>query len=69
MTYFDELLGKYPESQAALPFYAMCLYNLGQHKRAMEILLTLLADTTESSEIKAYEAAIHLYASDLDRKW
>ena len=47
----------------------MCLYNHGQYKRGMELLLTLLADTTEAPEIMEYEREIRLYASDLDRKW
>lgn len=69
LRYFDELVVKYPDSKAFLPFYAMCLYNQGQYKRGMELLLTLLADTAESPEIVEYERAIRLYAADLDRKW
>ena len=69
LKYFEELISKYPNSKAVLPFYAMCLYNQGQYKHGMEILLGLLADTTESPEIREYEKAIRLYASDLDRTW
>tara|TARA_R110001592_G_scaffold336960_1_gene622749 strand:+ start:13674 stop:14156 length:483 start_codon:yes stop_codon:yes gene_type:complete len=69
LRYFDELVVKYPDSKAVLPFYAMCLYNQGQYKRGMELLLTLLADTVELPEIVEYERAIRSYAADLDRKW
>ncbi|BDR18831.1 hypothetical protein VspSTUT16_21770 [Vibrio sp. STUT-A16] len=52
-----------------MPFYAMCLYNLGEDKNAVERLLNLLIDTTSSEEILTYKRAIRLYAQDLDRTW
>ena len=69
LRHFEDLIEEFPHSKSVLPFYAMCLYNKGQSKRGMELLLTLLADTTESPEITEYETAIRLYASDLDRTW
>lgn len=69
MASFQRLLVEFPEEQSFLPFYAMCLYNQGEHKQCVRLLLTLLADTTASEEIRDYERVIRLYAADLDRKW
>ncbi|USD67690.1 tetratricopeptide repeat protein [Vibrio sp. SCSIO 43136] len=67
--YFEQTLEEYPEAIEVLPFYAMCLYNVGQHKRAISILLELLVSTTDNQKIKQYKRAIELYAQDLDREW
>ena len=67
--YFERTIADYPERIEVKPFYAMCLYNLGQHKAATELLLDLLASTTDSAAIKRYQRAISLYAKDLDRTW
>jgi len=69
MASFEKLLVEFPGKKSFLPFYAMCLYNLGECKKSVELLLTLLADTTEAKEILDYEKAIRLYAVNLDRKW
>lgn len=67
--YFEKLSLGYPNALEYQPFYAMCLYNLGEHKKATSLLLDLLIDTTNSEAIKEYHKAIRLYSSDLDRKW
>ncbi len=59
----------YPNAIEVTPFYVMCSYNLGGHKRAIEMLLNLLVDTTNSEEILTYKHAVKLYAQDLDRTW
>ncbi|MBG0755605.1 tetratricopeptide repeat protein [Vibrio cidicii] len=68
-TWFEKTRTLYPNAHEVTPFYAMCLYNLGDHKRAIEMLLNLLVETTNSEEILAYKRAITLYAQDLDRTW
>lgn len=67
--YFEQIFSEYPDADEVKPFYAMCQYHLGRHQEAMEILLKLLVEKTNSPSIKKYEKALLLYASDLDRKW
>ena len=69
LSYFEQTMIEYPGSIEVKPFYAMCLYNLGQHKEATSLLLELLISTTNSDAIKEYQRAILLYAKDLDKTW
>ncbi|WP_432452556.1 MULTISPECIES: tetratricopeptide repeat protein [unclassified Agarivorans] len=69
LLYFEQVMNEYPESIEAQPFYAMCLYNVGRHKEAISLLLELLVSTTNSGSIQEYQAAILLYAKDLDKIW
>ncbi|MEJ2766858.1 tetratricopeptide repeat protein [Photobacterium sp. MCCC 1A19761] len=69
IVWFEKTLALYPDAREVLPFYAMCLYNLGHHKQATELLLKLLIETTNAEEILTYQRAIKLYAQDLDRTW
>ncbi|MCW1929015.1 tetratricopeptide repeat protein [Bhargavaea beijingensis] len=61
--------GRFPEDRALQVFRAMTLYNLGEHKEAMRLLLVNLADTAADGEINKYEAAIRFYAGHLDQVW
>ncbi|NWQ41069.1 hypothetical protein MLOOGBEN_10220 [Bacillus sp. EB106-08-02-XG196] len=47
----------------------MVLYNVEEHHRAMEILLTCLIDTTSDEDILHYKKAIHFYSDKLDKTW
>ena len=47
-------------------FYAMALYNNGEHSKSMEILLNIIASTTRDSSILAYTKAIEFYSERLD---
>lgn len=47
----------------------MTLYNLNENKKAMEILLKILIDTTTDSEILSYKKAINFYSEKLDEIW
>ncbi|MGR5359397.1 tetratricopeptide repeat protein [Vibrio mediterranei] len=67
--YFEQTMSEYPKAEEVQPFYAMCLYNLGRHKEAVQLLLNLLLSTTNSEAIKEYKRAISLYSEDLDRTW
>lgn len=69
VVYFELTIADYPDRIEVKPFYAMCLYNLGQYKAATELLLDLLVSTTDSAAIKRYQRAISLYAQDVDRTW
>lgn len=59
----------FPEAKELPLFLAMTLYNLGDHHAAMQLLLTLLADTSSATEIQHYARAIRFYAQDLDQSW
>lgn len=67
--WFEKTLALFPDCREVKPFYAMCLYNLGKHKQAIELLLNLLVETTNDEDILTYQRAIKLYAQDLDRTW
>lgn len=69
LEYFELTILEFPDALECQPFYAMCLYNLGEHKKATALLLELLVNTTSSEAITEYQRAIRLYASDLDKKW
>lgn len=60
---------KFQDDQAMKVFLAMTLYNLGEHGKAMELLLTLLTDTSHAQEIRKYKRAIEFYAPILDETW
>lgn len=62
-------LHHYPENHAMKVFLAMTLYNLGESKKAMEILLTSLTATSNNPEIGNYQRAINYYAPRLDETW
>ncbi|RXJ71724.1 hypothetical protein CS022_19955 [Veronia nyctiphanis] len=66
---FETLFEEFPDADAAEPFYAMCLYNVGRHKEACQRLMALLLKTTKSEDIALYREALSLYAQDLDRTW
>ena len=59
----------FPQDNALKTFYAMSLYNLGEHADAMGLLLTLLADTASDARIKSYAKAIRFYSGALDQVW
>ena len=59
----------FPEAKELPLFLAMTLYNLDEHHAAMQLLLTLLADTSTAASIQHYARAIRFYAQDLDQSW
>ena len=50
-------------------FLAMALHNRGEHGRAMELALRVIAETSADPNVARYTRAIALYAGDLDRVW
>ena len=67
--YFERTIQDFPEKIEIIPFYAMNLYNLGRSKESVSVLLRLLIQSTGSEDINAYQRAIEMYASDLDKTW
>jgi tetratricopeptide (TPR) repeat protein len=59
-------LAKFTENRAMKVFYAMTLYNLNEYAKAIEILLTNLAQTSSDENIKNYKDAIEFYSDKLN---
>ncbi|WP_285851778.1 tetratricopeptide repeat protein [Sporosarcina luteola] len=66
---FESGLSRFPQNNALKTFYAMTLYNVEEHVKAMEILLTCLVQTSNDPEIISYKQAIGFYADKLDKTW
>ena len=62
-------LERFPDANELRVFLAMVLHNRGRSKAAVELLLTLLAETSGDDGIRAYRRAIAAYAEDVDRRW
>jgi tetratricopeptide (TPR) repeat protein len=60
---------RFPNNRALQVFYSMTLYNLSEHKAAMEILLQCLSETTKDQDILSYKRAIEFYSNKLDTTW
>ncbi|MEW1925222.1 tetratricopeptide repeat protein [Streptomyces sp. NPDC088360] len=61
-----DAVAEFPDDAALKTFLAMALYNTGRAHDAMEILLTVLASTSQDPDIVSYRPAIEHYAKDLD---
>ena len=59
-------LREFPQSRVLQVFLAMILYNTQQHKEAMELVLTNLAETTSDETLQYYKRGISYYALHLD---
>ena len=57
------------QDKAMEVFYAMTLYNLKEHSKAMEILLNIIVQTSLDEGIKKYKKAIEFYSDKLDEVW
>ena len=66
---FEQALSEFPEAEHVKVFYAMTLYNLGEHPKAMETLLNTVIYTTNHKGIKDYRKAIKFYSDKLDQIW
>lgn len=62
-------VGEFPNHRELKVFYAMVLYNVGEHAKAMNLLLTELVDTTNDAGIASFEKAIRFYADKLNQIW
>lgn len=65
----DRAVAEFPDNHALQVFRAMAHYNNGLTKEATEALLRLLVTTSADPGIRSYEAALEIYAEDLDRTW
>jgi tetratricopeptide (TPR) repeat protein len=62
-------LNLFPDSHEFKVFLGMAYYNIGEHSKAMELLLTSLADTSSDEGILRYQRAIRYYSDKLDQTW
>ncbi|KOP78602.1 hypothetical protein AMS59_12265 [Lysinibacillus sp. FJAT-14745] len=65
----EQALSEFPEAEHVKVFYAMTLYNLSEHSKAMETLLNTVIHTTQYEGIKDYSKAIKFYSDKLDQTW
>ena len=66
---FQRALELFPDRHEYKTFLAMTYYNLGEHAKAMELLLNSLAETSKDEGVNNYKRAIQFYADKLDETW
>jgi len=66
---FEHALEQFPSNYEYKVFLAMTYYNLGEHEKAMELLLNSLADTSKDEGILRYQRAIRFYSDKLNETW
>ncbi|MCP2329518.1 tetratricopeptide (TPR) repeat protein [Hamadaea flava] len=59
-------LAEFPDDAALQTFLAMAMYNVGQARESVSLLLKLLAETSGDERVRRYRRAIEFYAQDLD---
>ncbi|MET9469045.1 tetratricopeptide repeat protein [Streptomyces sp. NPDC006544] len=59
-------LEEFPDDPALQAFLAMALYNVGEDREAVRLLLLTLAATSGDRRVRDYRRAIEHYADDLD---
>lgn len=64
-----EGVGAFPNHRALQVFLAMALYNARDHQESMDLLLSIIADTSDDRTIQHYQRAIAYYAGKLDQIW
>ena len=60
---------EFPVDRAMQVFLAVALYNAGEHRESVGILLRNLIQTTTDAELKSYGEALDFYANRLDEIW
>lgn len=66
---FQHALTLFPNSQEFNVFLAMAYYNVGEHPKAMELLLNSLVNTSNDEGILHYQRAIRFYSDKLNQTW
>lgn len=59
-------LAEFPDDDALRAFLAMALYNAGEPREAVRLLLKTLAAGSTDPQVRSYRKAIEYYADDLD---
>ena len=68
-TVLNDGLQAFPNNNELKVFYAMTLYNIGDHNEAMQHLLHVITQTTNDEEVLKYKRAIDFYKDRLDEVW
>jgi len=59
----------FPDAHEFNVFLAMAYYNIGEHSKAMELVLSSLVNTSHDEGILRYQRAIRFYSDKLDQTW
>jgi tetratricopeptide (TPR) repeat protein len=62
-------VSEFPADRAMQTFLALALYNIGEHRQAVDLLLKHLVETTSDPGIRSYEKALRFYTGRLDEVW
>ena len=62
-------VSEFPADRAMQTFLALALYNVGEHRQAVDLLLKHLVETTSDPGIRSYEKALRFYTGRLDEVW
>jgi tetratricopeptide (TPR) repeat protein len=66
---FQQALKLFPNAHEFNVFLAMAYYNIGEHDKAMELLLTSLVNTSNDEGVLRYQRAIRFYSDKLNQTW
>jgi tetratricopeptide (TPR) repeat protein len=66
---FQHGLTLFPDSHEFNVFLAMAYYNIGEHAKAMELLLNSLVDISNDEGVLRYQRAIRFYSDKLNQTW
>jgi tetratricopeptide (TPR) repeat protein len=62
-------VAEFPADRAMQTFLALALYNVGEHRQAVDLLLKHLVETTSDPGIRSYEKSLRFYTGRLDEVW
>jgi tetratricopeptide (TPR) repeat protein len=60
---------RFPEKRSGQAFLALAYYNAGEHRKAVQLLLDLLLETTSDENILAYTEPLSFYREYPDNDW
>ena len=62
----NRALERFPGDRAAEAFLALAIHNSGDSRKAVEMLVTSLAETSGDERVRAYRGALTLFGEDVD---
>ena len=65
----ENAASQYPEDNSAKAFLALAYYSNEQYAESVQLLLSLLVQTTEDEQIAAYADTLDYYKDHLDEIW
>ncbi|MGY5957952.1 tetratricopeptide repeat protein [Kosakonia sp. BK9b] len=64
---FEAIMIDWPQATEVRPFYALCLYNLGEYECAVSLLLTAVAQHPDP-RTAPYQQVLHYYAQNPNQR-